>query len=86
MEALFPLSRWSVTMMKFKAIELLTISYLLAVCRHAWVMTIRLPHDLVDDELRATVDVEPLDPELDSDTQAIDEGLIFCHIACCMEI
>jgi hypothetical protein len=78
MEASFPLSRWSVTMMKFKAIELLTISYLLAVCRHAWIMTMM--------KFKATADVEPLDPELDSDTQAIDEGLIFCHIACCMEI
>jgi hypothetical protein len=65
-------------MMKFKAIELLTISYLLAVCRHAWIMTMM--------KFKATADVEPLDPELDSDTQAIDEGLIFCHIACCMEI
>jgi hypothetical protein len=26
------------------------------------------------------MDVEPLDPEIDSDAQTVDEGLIFCHI------
>jgi hypothetical protein len=46
------------------------------------VVSIRLPHHLVDDELRVTVNVEPLDPELSSDVQAIDEGLIFRHIVC----
>jgi hypothetical protein len=38
------------------------------------------PHDLVDDELRVPVDIEPLDPKIGSDTQTIDEGLIFDHI------
>jgi hypothetical protein len=39
--------------MKFKTIELiLKLSYLLTVCHHVRVTAIRLPHDLVDDELR----------------------------------
>jgi hypothetical protein len=68
-------------MMKFKAVELLLeFPYLLAVYRHAGVAIIRLPHDLIDDELRVLMDVEPLDPDLDSDAQTIDEGLKFCHI------
>jgi hypothetical protein len=54
--------------MKFKVIEfLLELSYLLAVCHHEGVMAIRLPHDLVDDELKVTTNVKPLDPELIGD-------------------
>jgi hypothetical protein len=54
-------------MMKLKAVELLLeLSYLLAVFHHAGVMAIRLPHDLVDNELRVTADVKPLDLELGS--------------------
>jgi hypothetical protein len=60
-------------MMKFKVVELLLeLPYLLVVCRHAGITTIRLPHDLVDDELRVPMDVESLDPELGSDAQVID--------------
>jgi hypothetical protein len=54
--------------MKFKAIEfLLEPSYLLTMGCHAWVTTIQLPHDLVDNDLRLTMDVKPLDTELSSD-------------------
>jgi hypothetical protein len=68
-------------MTKFKAIELLLMfSNLLTVCLHVGVMTVRLPHDLVDDELRVTTDVKPLDPKLDGDAQAVDEGLIVCTL------
>jgi hypothetical protein len=35
---------------------------------------------LVDDELRGTTDVKPLNPELGGDAQAIDRCLVFCHI------
>jgi hypothetical protein len=74
-------------MMKFKVNELhLELSYLLIVCRHAGVTTIRLPCVLVDDDLKVTTDVKRLDPELDSDAQAIDEGLIFDHVVCHAEI
>jgi hypothetical protein len=52
----------------------------MSVCRHAGVMAVRLPHDLVDDELRVTVDVKPLNPKLGSDARVIDECLIFHHI------
>jgi hypothetical protein len=38
------------------------------------------PHDLVDEELRVTVDVKPLDPDLGGDAKAMDEGLILHHI------
>jgi hypothetical protein len=73
-------------MMKFKAIKLLKLSYLLSVCYHVGVAAVQLPHELVDDELRVIVDVKWLDPELDGDAQAIDEGLVLCHIVCYMEM
>jgi hypothetical protein len=44
------------------------------------VTIVQLPHDFVDGELEATTDVEPLDPEIGGDVQAIDEGLVLCHI------
>jgi hypothetical protein len=56
------------------------------VCRHVGVVTVRLPHDLVDGELRVIVDVKPLNPKLGSDAQPIDECLIFCHIVCHAEV
>jgi hypothetical protein len=49
-------------------------------------MDVRLPHDLVDNELRITMDVKLLDPELSSDAHAVDEGLIFRHIICRMQM
>jgi hypothetical protein len=74
-------------MMKFKAIKLLLEHpYLLAVCRHAVVATIWLPQDLVDDELRVPMNVEPLDIELGGDAHAVDEGLIFRRIVGCTEM
>jgi hypothetical protein len=72
---------------KYKAIEfLLKLSDLLSVCHHAGITAIRLPHDLVDDELRIVMDVKPLDPELGGDVQAVDEGLILHHIVSCVEM
>jgi hypothetical protein len=68
-------------LMKIETIELiLKLSNLLLVCHHAGVAAVRLPHDLVDDELRVTVDVKPLDPELNDDEQSVDECLILYHI------
>jgi hypothetical protein len=68
-------------MMKLETIELLLqLSNLLSVCCHAGVTVVRLPHDLVDDELRVTADVKPQDIELVGDAWAIDEHLIFYHI------
>jgi hypothetical protein len=54
--------------MKFKTVELLLeLPYLSVVGRHAGVVAIRLPHGLIDNELRVTADVELMDPELGSD-------------------
>jgi hypothetical protein len=44
------------------------------------------PTNLVNDELRVTVDVKPLDPELGGDVHAVNEGLILCHIVCCTKM
>jgi hypothetical protein len=74
-------------MMKFKTIKLLLeLPYLLAICHHAGVMVVQLPHDLADDELRVVVDVKLLDPELGGDVETVNEGLILCHIVCCVEM
>jgi hypothetical protein len=67
--------------MKLKTIKLvLQFANLLSVCCHAGVVAIRLPHDLVDNELRATADVKMLNHELSSNAQVVDECLIFHHI------
>jgi hypothetical protein len=67
--------------MKLKTIKLvLQFANLLSVCCHAGVAAIRLPHDLVDNELRATADVKMLNHELSSNAQVVDECLIFHHI------
>jgi hypothetical protein len=67
--------------MKFKTIELfLELSDFLLVCRHPRVTVVLLPHDLVDNNLRVTADVKPLDIELGGDVLAIDEGLILHHV------
>jgi hypothetical protein len=49
--------------MKLKTIELLQFSNLLSVCCHAGVTAVRLPHDMVDNELRVSTNVKPLNPE-----------------------
>jgi hypothetical protein len=55
-------------MMELKTVELfLQPRYLLLICHHARVAAVQLSHDVVDDGLRVTVDVKPLDPELGSD-------------------
>jgi hypothetical protein len=73
--------------MRFKTIKLLLqLSYLLMVCHHVGVTAIGLPHDQVDDELRVIVVIKPLDPELGCDAHAIDEGVIFHHIVCHVEM
>jgi hypothetical protein len=73
--------------MKFETIELLPEIYdLLSVCHYEGVTVVRHPHDLVDDKLRVTTDVKPLNPELGSNVHAIDEGLILHHIVGCAEV
>jgi hypothetical protein len=43
-------------------------------------MTARPLHDLANDQLRVTLDIESSDAELDGDGQAIDQHLIFRYI------
>jgi hypothetical protein len=55
-------------MMELKTVELfLQPPNLHSICHHARVAVVRLFHDLVDDELRVTTDVKPLNPKLDGD-------------------
>ena len=44
------------------------------------VVTTRLLHYLVGDELRVTARIEAFDAELDGDAEATEEGLILCHV------
>jgi hypothetical protein len=74
-------------MMELEIIKLfLQPPNLLSICHHARVMAVRLSHDLVDDELRVTVDMKPLNPEFSGDAQAVDECLVFCHIVGHIEV
>jgi len=58
---------WDVV--EFEAIEsVLQPSDLLIVCLHLGVMAARLLHDLVDDQLGVTPDVEASDAQLDGDS------------------
>ena len=54
----------------------LDLAHLLAICCHERAFAGGLLHDLVDDQLRVTVDIQPCSTELDGDAQSIDEGLI----------
>jgi hypothetical protein len=68
-------------MVELKTIKfLLQPSYLLPVGCHAGVVTIRLSHYLIDDELKVSADVKPLNPKFGGDAQTVDQGLILCHI------
>jgi hypothetical protein len=68
-------------MMKLETIELLLqLPNLLSVCHNVGVTAVRLPHDFVYNELRVTMNVKPLNPELSGDVQVIDECLVFHHI------
>jgi hypothetical protein len=73
--------------MKLKTIDLLLqLPNLLSVCHHVGNMAVRLPHDLVYDELRVTVNARPLNLELGGDAHADDQCLIFRHIIGCVEV
>ena len=56
------------------------LAHLLAVCRHEGAFAGGLLHDLVNDQLRVTADVESRSAELDGDAQPVDKGLMFCNI------
>jgi hypothetical protein len=55
-------------MVELKTIKLpLQPSNLLSVYSHTGIMTVRLSHGLVEDEVRVTVDIKPLNPMLGGD-------------------
>jgi hypothetical protein len=62
---------------QLEAVELaLQISYDLTVRHHLWVNTFLVLHDLSHDQLRVAPDLETLDPEFDSDPEAVNQGFI----------
>ena len=65
-------------MMQLDPLEfVLELAHLLAVCCHEGAFAGGLLHDLVNDQLRVTADVESCRAELDGDVQPVDEGLVF---------
>ena len=60
--------------------SVLELAHLMAVCCHEEAFARGLLHDLVDDQLRVAVDVQPRSVELDGDAQSVDEGLVFCSV------
>jgi hypothetical protein len=74
-------------MVELKTVEFsLQLSYLLPVRSQARVMTVQLPHDLFDDELRVSTDIKPLNPKLGSDAQTVDQRLLFYHVVGGVEV
>jgi hypothetical protein len=68
-------------MMQFDPLEfVLELAHLLAVCCHEGALARGLLHDLVDNQLRVTTDVEPCGTELDGDAESVDEGLVLCGV------
>jgi hypothetical protein len=68
-------------MVELEAIKfLLQLPNLLPVCGHAGVRIVRLSHDLIDDKLRVSVDVKPLNPKFGSDAHTVDQCLILRYI------
>jgi hypothetical protein len=67
-------------------VELEVVEFVLPICSHAGVTTVGLSHDLIDNELRVSADVNPLNPKFDGDAQTIDQCLILRHIVCGVEV
>ena len=67
--------------MLFDPLEfVLKLVHLLVVCYHEGAFVGGFLHDLVDDQLQVTVNIESRSAELDGDAQSVDEGLIFRSI------
>ena len=65
-------------MMQFDPLEfVLELAHLLAICYHKRALVGGLLHDLVDDQLRVSTDIQSHGAKLDGDAQSIDEGLVF---------
>jgi hypothetical protein len=54
--------------------------------RHLWVHAVFVLHDLVHDQLRVTPDLEVFDPELNSDSEAVDQGFVLGGVVRCREV
>jgi hypothetical protein len=66
---------------EFNAVELvLEGSYGVAVGLHLVVMTTRVLHDLINHELRVSLDVKALDACFDGDSKDAKESLVLCHV------
>jgi hypothetical protein len=73
--------------MKLEAVELaLQISYGLTVRCHLRVRAVFVLHVLIHDQLRVTPDLEVLDPELDSDSETVDQGFVLGGVIRCQEV
>jgi hypothetical protein len=67
----------SKNMLELKAIDLLLqLSNLLPVCSHTGVAIVQLSRNLIDDELRVSADVKPLNPKFGGDAQTVDQCLV----------
>jgi hypothetical protein len=64
----------------------LQISHGLTVRLHLWVHAILVLHDLIHDQLRVAPDLKAFDPELDSDSEPIDQGLVLGGVVRCQEM
>jgi hypothetical protein len=65
-------------MMKLKIIEFsLQPPYLLPVCHHAGVTIVRLSHYLINDELRVSTDVKPLNPKFGREARLLARASYF---------
>jgi hypothetical protein len=72
---------------KFEAIELVLQPMDFLVIRgHLGVVVALVFHNLVDDELRVTSDIQTSDAQLDGDAQAINKHLILRHIVRSREV
>jgi hypothetical protein len=68
-------------MVELEAVEpVLQLVDLLAICGHLGAATARFFHDLIDDQLRDTMDLKPSDAQLDGDMQVVDERFMLGHI------
>jgi hypothetical protein len=52
----------------------------IAVRLHLVAVAARVLHDLVDHELRVSLNIEALDARLHGDSEAAEEGLVLCHV------
>ena len=68
-------------MVEFQAVKLVfEAAHCVTICLHLRIVTTRLLHHLVDDELSVTAYVEALDAKIDGDAEATEEGLVLCHV------